>query len=92
MEGGTVKIALTGTRRKDEIEIVTSEKARVEPPQKIQTTPELPPGEEEITEGIPGGTVEVWRIIHHHDGNQTEERLHVDSYYPYPSVVKRGER
>lgn len=90
VEGGKITIALVGAPVREEVEITTREIYIIEPPQRIEMTSELPSGEEEIIEGIPGGEIEVWRVVQHKNGEKTEEKLSVDTYQPYPTVIRRG--
>ena len=91
VENGEITIALVGHNMKEEIEINTRYLDYVEPPLQIKITSQLPPGEEEQLEGKPGGTLEVKRIVHQPDGEKKEEVLSVDTYQPYPAVIRRGE-
>ncbi len=90
VEDGKITAAIAGTPEEKSVEIVTKEIEIIEPPRKEKITPELPPGEQEVIEGIPGGTIEAWRIVAYPDGSRTEEKLHTDNYLPYPKTVLIG--
>ncbi len=64
--------------------------AVVVPPVKYEQDPGLPPGTEEVVEGSPGCVVEVWKTVYRGGQVESVEKISVDSYTPYPTVVKQG--
>lgn len=90
VEKGEIEIAMAGSPLQEKVEIITRQTSFVEPYLLIEETSALPPGEVETTEGKPGGRVEVWRMVFYAGGEKTEELLFVDSYQPYPAVLRRG--
>ena len=90
VENGEITMALVGCEMNEEIEIKTRYLNFIEPSLKIEMTSQLAPGEEEKIEGKPGATLEVWKIVHQAGGEKKEEKLSVDSYQPYPAVIRRG--
>ncbi len=61
------------------------------PPSVIyESAPDLLPGEEEEIPGYPGYLVEVWKTIYHGEQIKSKEKISLDSYQPYPTVIRRA--
>lgn len=90
VENGEITIAIVGDGLEEEVEIETNYLNYIEPSLRIEVTSQLAPGEEEKLKGKPGGTIKVWRILHRADGEKKEEILSVDTYLPYPAILRKG--
>lgn len=90
VENGEITIAMVGDRFEEEVEIDTIYLNYIEPSLRMEVTSQLAPGEEEKIEGKPGGTIKVWRILHQTDGEKKEEMLSIDTYLPYPAIIRKG--
>ncbi|UNC93297.1 VanW family protein [Candidatus Contubernalis alkaliaceticus] len=90
VENGEITIAIVGGGLEEEVEIETNYLNYIEPSLRIEVTSQLAPGEEEKLKGKPGGTIKVWRIIQRPDGEKSEEILSVDTYLPYPAILRKG--
>ncbi|MDO9573912.1 MAG: VanW family protein [Candidatus Contubernalis sp.] len=90
VENGEITIAIVGDGLEEEVEIETNYLNYIEPSLRIEVTSQLAPGEEENLKGKPGGTIKVWRILHRTDGEKKEEILSVDTYLPYPAILRKG--
>lgn len=81
---------LYGLPLEERVVIKTKQIAVYAPPIKYEYDPDLLPGEEEIIAGYPGYTVEVWKLVYQGGRLVREEKISVDSYFPYPALVKQG--
>lgn len=90
VEGDTLTIWIFGAPMAERVEISTVELEVFPPPVKYRADPALPPGREERDEGTPGYVVEVWKTLYRGDRAISKERIAVDRYAPYPTVIRRG--
>ncbi len=90
VEGDALTFWLLGTPQEERVEINTVKLEVFPPPERYELDPTLPPGEEEIEEGYAGYTVEVWKTVYRGDQIIAKEKISVDHYEPYPTVIRRG--
>jgi len=83
-------IRIFGRPMGERVEISTKILRTIEPPQRYEFDPDLAPGEEKIEEGYRGYVVEVWKTVYYGQEVITEKLISVDSYSPYPTIIRRG--
>ena len=83
-------ISIFGRPMQERVVISTNILRTTEPPQRYEFDPDLAPGEEKVVEGYKGYVVEVWKTVY--DGREviTEKLISVDSYSPYPTIIRFG--
>ncbi|WP_461369640.1 VanW family protein [Candidatus Darwinibacter acetoxidans] len=79
-----------GAPMAERVEISTVELEVFPPPVRYRVDPALSPGTEEKDEGSPGYVVEVWKTLYRGDRVISREKISVDRYSPYPTVIRRG--
>ena len=90
VEGDKLTFRFFGRSIKQRIEISTNILAIFVPPVRYEINPELPPGKEEIIEGSPGYRVEVWKLVYEGNELKSREKISVDTYLPYATVIQQG--
>jgi vancomycin resistance protein YoaR len=72
----------------ERVEINTKIINTIRPPIRYELAPHLFPGEVEETEGSPGYLVEVWKTVYRDDKVESRQKISVDSYLPYPTIIR----
>ncbi len=91
-ENDTLVFALFGQPLTERVEIETRILDTYLPPLKYEITSELAPDEEEEIPGYPGYLVEVWKSAYRGEEMVSREKISLDSYLPYPTIIRRGQK
>ncbi|MDW7674434.1 MAG: VanW family protein [Bacillota bacterium] len=87
VENDILLIKLFGQPLTERVEIKTKVLDIIMPPEKYKLESELRPGEEKLIEGYPGFLVEVWKIVYRGEKKESEVKISVDRYAPYPEII-----
>jgi len=74
----------------ERVEIITRTLAVFPHSQREEWVTDLAPGKEKIIKGKPGCVVEVWRVVYRGKTVVVKQKMSVDTYQPYPTLVLRG--
>ncbi len=91
-ENDTLVFSLIGQPLTERVEIETRKLDTYLPPLRYEFTSELAPDEEEEIPGYPGYLVEVWKSVYRGEEMVSREKISVDSYLPYPTIIRRGQK
>lgn len=91
LQEGQLTFRLFGPPMEEQVEIVSSDIVRVEPPVRYEKSELLPTGKRKLVQqGKPGYSVKTWRVVYRNEEEISRELLSHDYYQPTASVYQIG--
>jgi vancomycin resistance protein YoaR len=90
VDKNTLTLHLFGQPPEESVEIETRILETYPSPIRYVYSSDLPSGEAEEIAGYPGCLVEAWKTVYRNGQVESREKISLDSYLPYPTVIRSG--
>ena len=88
VDNDTLIFSFFGMPLEEKVEIQTVILETYPPPVEYEYVLDLPSGEEDVIKGYPGYLVKVLKVVHFTDKVKSKKIISIDSYLPYPTIIK----